>query len=338
MLQSLRMKSRLWTVHTEVRSLALTLPALSYNHYVLKRMVVILLCIVSLQSISGSMTNVILETDMTFDVDDVGALAVLHALTDRGEARILGVCYNEVHPHGVAAIKVINDWYGRGDIPIGQFEGELQQPDKSRYLTHVVNLADSTSPDDAINATEFYGTILEAQNNHAVTIISVGFLNNLADLLRSHPELVAQKIERLIVMGGLRNDNFNLVRHNLVNESQFVLENWPSPLVITDFGGTLKTGSSLARTPIQNPVREAYYRWFNGSFEGRSSWDQVAVLVGVRGDESEFHFIKGRTGRLRNGFEWQLDGNLRTYAQPIESSDYYLREIEQLMTIEPGGG
>ena len=37
---------------------------------------------------------VIFDTDIMGDVDDVGAVAVLHALTDRGEAKILatGVC------------------------------------------------------------------------------------------------------------------------------------------------------------------------------------------------------------------------------------------------------
>ena len=332
------MKSRCWTLHTSLRSLLQTrvaLTALYYDESIIKKVSVILLSVASIQLTSAAMTNVILETDMTFDVDDVGALAVLHALADRKEARILGVCYNEVHPHGVVAIKAINDWYGRGDIPIGQFERDLLNPDKSRYLTQVAGLRSTSSPDDAQNAMEFYKAILDVQNDRATTIISVGFLNNIADLLRSHPDLIAQKIDRLVVMGGLRNDNFNLVRHNLVSESQFVIEHWPTPLIITDFGGSLKTGTSLSHTPSQNPVREAYYRWFDGSFQGRSSWDQVAVLVGVRGEGSEFEYIRDRTGRLRNGFEWELDGIQRTYARPIESSDYYRREIEHLMTAKP---
>ena len=39
--------------------------------------------------------KIIFETDFTADVDDVGALTVLHALADRGEADILAVSYNE---------------------------------------------------------------------------------------------------------------------------------------------------------------------------------------------------------------------------------------------------
>ena len=70
------------------------------------------------------MVPVILDTDMAYDVDDVGALACLHALADRREAKILGVVYNETHPLGPIAIDVINRWYGR-QVPIGAFKGIL---------------------------------------------------------------------------------------------------------------------------------------------------------------------------------------------------------------------
>src|SRR4029450_10167813 len=39
--------------------------------------------------------EVIFDTDMALDVDDVGALALLHALADRGECRILAVGVSE---------------------------------------------------------------------------------------------------------------------------------------------------------------------------------------------------------------------------------------------------
>ena len=73
--------------------------------------------------------SVIYETDFTFDVDDVGALAVLHALADNGEAEILAVSYNEVQSRAADAIDAINTWYGRGDIPIGLYDKPLTEPD-----------------------------------------------------------------------------------------------------------------------------------------------------------------------------------------------------------------
>ena len=69
--------------------------------------------------------RIIYETDFTFDVDDVGGLAMLHALADAGEAELIGVSYNEVHQDAVAAIDAVNTWYGRGTIPIGTYSQPL---------------------------------------------------------------------------------------------------------------------------------------------------------------------------------------------------------------------
>ncbi|MCY4129787.1 MAG: nucleoside hydrolase [Gammaproteobacteria bacterium] len=284
---------------------------------------------------SAHIVNVILETDMTLDVDDVGALAVVHALADRNEARLLGVSFNEIHPDGVRAITAINAWYDRIETPIAQFTGTLQNPDESRYLSYLAKMLDESIHVEALDAMDFYEETLSSQQDQSVTIVSLGFLNNLADLLRKHPSLVKQKVRRLIAMGGKVNDNFNFVRHGLVDESQFVIARWPTQLVVTDFGGDLYTGVSLSSTSTNNPVREAYFRWFDGSIKGRSSWDQIAVLVGVRGEAGDFDFVGDLTGRLQNGFTWQFDGKHRAYARPTKSRDFYIKEIEALMSIEP---
>ena len=188
------------------------------------------------------------DTDMTLDVDDVGALAVLHALADRGEAELLAVAYNEVHADGVAAIDAINTWYGR-PLPIGAFEGELANPDASRYLAHLATFPHTASAATAPSALDVYRTVLAEQPDQSVTIVSVGFLNNLAAVLRAERSLAARKVRCLVVMGGLRNDGFNFVRHGLVDVSAFVIENWPTPLVVSDFGGGVQTGARLPMPP-----------------------------------------------------------------------------------------
>ena len=221
---------------------------------------------------NADMVKVIIETDMTLDVDDVGALAVIHALANRKEAELLGVSFNEVHPDGIRGIAAINTWYDRANTPIGRFEGTLEEPDESRYLNYLAKMLSESIHVQAHNALDFYEEILKSQRDQSVTIVSLGFLNNLADLLRTHPDLVQRKVLRLVAMGGRRNDSFNFVRHGLVNESQFVIEHWPTPLVVTDFGGSLHTGASLSSMSSDNPVREAYFRWFDGAFKGRSSW------------------------------------------------------------------
>ncbi len=72
-----------------------------------------------------------------------------------------------------------------------------------------------------------YKHLLKTQADSSVVIISVGFLNNLHDLLKDPEgfELVKSKVKLLAIMGGLHNDGFNLSRHNLVDQSQYVIEN-----------------------------------------------------------------------------------------------------------------
>src|SRR5512132_2023593 len=63
--------------------------------------------------------NIILDTDMHTDCDDVGALAVLHALADEGKVRIVAVMHTAPAPFGPRCVDAINTYYGRGNIPVG---------------------------------------------------------------------------------------------------------------------------------------------------------------------------------------------------------------------------
>jgi len=282
--------------------------------------------------------KVIFETDMCFDVDDVGALAVLHALADNGEVEILAISYNEIHPNGTAAIDTINSWYNRSDIPIGVYKGVLDNPDKSKYLDAVANFRDvqqNLTDNNVPSSLEIYQQVLSEQPDNSVTIISVGFLNNLYDLLKAHPNLIKQKVVELVVMAGLINDNFNTVRHNLVEKTEYVIRNWNTPLTISQHGSSVRTGTKLAETSKENPVREAYYQWFNGAYKGRASWDQVAVLYGVRGLSDMFIEITEGKGRLLNGYEWQMKPGFRTYLDVSISDDELTRTIENLMIQTP---
>ncbi|MFC1619475.1 PKD domain-containing protein [Candidatus Neomarinimicrobiota bacterium] len=281
--------------------------------------------------------KVIYETDMCLDVDDAGGLAILHAMANQGEAEILAVSFNEVHKSGVAAIDAMNTWYGRGDIPIGIYRGDLSNPDWSGYLDHVATFPHDLEDADAPSSLDVYRQVLAEQPDSSVTIISVGFLNNLYDLLQAEPDLVAQKVVELVVMAGLHGDGFNLVRHNLTSNSQYVIENWPSPLVISQEGWDIYTGDNLKNAPEENPIREAFYRYFGQSFEGRSSWDEMAALYGVRGAGSYFYKISSGSGSLPNDYTWQMEEGHRSYLANKLSNSNYVTIIERLMDQLPIG-
>ena len=279
--------------------------------------------------------KVIFETDMSTDVDDVGALAVLHALTDSEEAEILAISFNEVHPSGANAIRAINMWYNRGDIPVGIYKGDLADPDESSYLDAVANFPHNPPTTPTPSSLDLYLQVLSEQPDNSVTIISVGFLNNLYDLLKADPKLVEQKVVELVVMALVIDDPYNTVRHDQIDKSEYVIHNWPTSLVISHYGESVYTGVKLAKTPAGNPVREAYYRRFGGQYKGRSSWDQLAVLYGVRGLSDYFTEITEGKGRLSNGYEWEMKPSFRSYLDPKLSDSEYVDIVEDLMIKPP---
>ena len=246
--------------------------------------------------------KIIFETDMCTDVDDVGALAVLHALADNGEAEILAISFNEVHPRGAGTICAINTWYNRGDIPIGVYKGDLANPDESSYLDGIAanfphNLPTIPTP----SSLELYLQVLSEQSDNSVTIISVGFLNNLYDLLKADPDLVAQKVTQLVVMAVLIDDPYNTVRHGLIDKSEYVIHNWPTPLVISQHGESVHTGARLSETPAENPVREAFYQRFNGQYKGTLQLGPTCSLIRCAGAWGLFHWGYRRQRQI---IEW----------------------------------
>ncbi len=62
---------------------------------------------------------VIFDTDMGNDIDDALALAMLHALTDRGECDLIGVTLTNANPAAVPYIRMIDRFYGRPGLPVG---------------------------------------------------------------------------------------------------------------------------------------------------------------------------------------------------------------------------
>lgn len=281
--------------------------------------------------------KVIYETDFTFDVDDVGALAILHAMADNGEAEILAVSYNESQNKAADAIDAVNTWYGRGDIPIGLYDKPLASPDfyNSPYINTLAGMANDITDNTVDTSLNVYKQVLAQQPDNSVTIISVGFLNNLYDLLKEDPELVASKVNKLVLMGGVYYDDFNFVRHDLVDQTQYVIENWPTPVIVSQEGAYIKTGAALEETPVNNPVREAYYKWFDNSFQDRSSWDQVAVLYGVLGTDGYFEEVSEGTGQLKNGYKWNMKPGYRMYLTHKLSTTEMAKIIEELMIQSP---
>ncbi len=252
--------------------------------------------------------RIIFDTDMESDVDDVGALAMLHGFANRGDAEILATLSSSLNPWSAPTIDVINTFFGRPDIPIGNVK-TLGVYRNSKYARIIFEKypQDTGLGERAPDATRVYRKILSGQPDNNVVVVTVGYLTNLSRLLNtkadehsplSGMELAAKKVKHLVCMGGrypLERDpgkwgNFKpdpqAVRH--------VANDWPTRIIFTtggDFANAIPTGKILFKTDDihPNPVREAYRVFLEGrNRDYHHSVDLIAVYVAVKGHEPYF--------------------------------------------------
>jgi hypothetical protein len=250
---------------------------------------------------TGTPVKIILDSDIGSDCDDVGALAVLHALASHGEAEILATMACNSATYGAPCLDVINTYYGRAHIPTGCWKGNLPEP--SRYQRALLERFPSRLRDarHAPDAVELYAEILEKQPDRSVVIVTIGTLNNLAQLLEIYPWLVENKVRFVSVMGGVfpysprKEANFSKPL-SIIPYTRYFLEHWPTPLLFSggEIGDRLLTGKRLfSNAPASSPIREAYRLFFNDVPSHRPSWDQSAVLAAVRGPAAYWQLQTG---------------------------------------------
>ena len=301
----------------------------------------------------GEPVKVILDTGVGVGIDDLGALAVLHALADAGEAEILATMVSVGGDDAAGrTIDAINTYYRRPDLPIGVVSG----PAPSGPSPYTAELA-AAFPNDLVDpaaAVDLYRQVLAGQPDDSVTIISAGFLTNLAELLASPPdglsaltgqELVAAKVNRWVAMGGaypestvyLEEAEFNFAEDTPA--AQGAVSGWPTPAVFTGFevGKDILTGATLqTATPPENPVREGYRLW--GATGNVASFDLTAVLVGVRGtSDGSFEVCTGRNiVGLGGTTTWEhRAGGLQGYVRTVAPSDQVAATLDALLTAPP---
>ncbi len=263
--------------------------------------------------------KIIFDSDMGPDYDDVGALTLLHAFADSGEAEILATMASNKYDLVAPCLDVINTYYGRPGIPIGSPKIHGVNIGCSQHWTDslVANYPhkiDSTA--QAQDAVILYRKILASQPDTSVVIVTVGFLTNLNDLLLSQPDsisplngndLVIKKVKRLVSMAGIfpEGSEFN-VREDSTS-SKYVFDHWPTWLVLSGFeiGNKILTGKKLISSSLKSPAKMAFsiaIPLSEADKNGRQSWDQTAVLTAVKGESFAFNEVKGQILVEPSGF------------------------------------
>ena len=253
--------------------------------------------------------RLIFDTDMGNDVDDAMALAVIHALQDRGECRLLAVTVSKDNFFAAAYCDLLNHYYGRPGIPIGIVRNG-PTPLDGRYVRQVCEARDQDRlrfarslkrPGEVEEATPLLRRTLAGQPDQSVVMVQVGFSTNLARLLVSPPDrysplpgrdLAARKIRLLSMVAGSFGQpgpkdgrEYNVYKD--LPSARKLFDAWPTPIVVSAYevGMAIRYPGERMRLTAggagRHPVREAY-RLYVPSLPDRPTWDLTSVLYGVR--------------------------------------------------------
>lgn len=260
-----------------------------------------------------SLPAIILDTDMGNDIDDALALAMLHALEDDAECRLLGVSVCKDNSWAAGYTQLVNARCGRSDLPVGLVRGGVT-PGDGNFVRQASEAAGVEGPPDrAEDAVRLLRRLLVGEKDGSVTLVSIGFFTNLARLLDSPPdqispllgrELVALKVCLVTSMAaGFCESSRQPNGHNPgnpeynirtdVEASRNFIANCPCPIIFSGwevgarilFPGAVM--ESLLKASPEDIVALGYAHFLPMPYD-RPSWDMTAVLQAVRPEAGYF--------------------------------------------------
>ena len=260
--------------------------------------------------------KLIFDTDMGNDADDSQALAMIHALENRGLVETLAITSTKDHVLSAPYIDAVNTFYGRPNIPIGvvhdgatKDEGKYnkvakRKDDKGNFIyPH-----DLLSGADAPEAVSLLRKTLAAQPDGSVSIAQVGFFTNLVRLIDSPAdeispltgkELIEKKVKELVIMAGAFAQEGEFKNHREYNvikdipSAQEFAKKWPGKVIWSGFeiGMALRYPSNSIREDYNyvpdHIIKEGYIAYC-GDHGENPTWDLTCPLLIVHPDRGYF--------------------------------------------------
>lgn len=298
--------------------------------------------------------HVIFDTDVGGDIDDAGALAVLHALADRGKIEILAMGVVIGHEAAVPFVHAVNSWYGRPGIPIGTIKGKAPYARDEYMLPVIGEFPYTLNRKEAPDVVQLYRKVLAEQPDKSVTLITVGPATNIYNLLRSGPdkvspltgvELMRRKI-KFYAAGGNGNSglpsgkcgfNYYMDLESANGELSLLPAEFPT-VFAGGSGPKLRIGSVFNQVRTSHIIRKSYEAYFNGSAKDRQTWDQLRVLYGCMPSLRSL-WDTSPAGRIEVGMDsiisWSAKPSGNHAFAYVNDLDSMRKILTELMTYDP---
>jgi inosine-uridine nucleoside N-ribohydrolase len=290
--------------------------------------------------------KIIFDTDIADDIDDAYALGLL---TKVPNVKILGVttCFGDTAGRAKVAAKLLHE-LDHPEIPV--HAGRHSEVPHRGQFSWAEDY--SSKAIKSLSAVEFMRQEI-IQNPKMVTIVAVGPLTNLGDLITLHPEVVG-KIKQVVIMGGSFhvgynnqppiNPEWNIVcdppaAKTLFNSGIPVVCAGLDATTMMSFGSPYQDRLTAYKTPGTTAIADLQKLWGTGT---PTLFDPVAVAyaagfrfstekkVHVEVDEKGFTHVTPGTPNVTILVEPKRDEFLEWYVAmfaPRNSSEY-IRAIE----------
>lgn len=270
---------------------------------------------------SGSVPNVIVDTDLGNCTDDALAMQVLFNYRSEGKLNLLAVMNGSKVKRAKQLLDCFMHYYKADDVPLGLIEGEESIFEMIPYYQLVDSVYADGTPwlpstgtplTDRLPAWKEYRKQLSQAADNSVSIVCIGPFTSLGKLMDSEAdeysslsgmELIKQKVRQLDVMAGsftkikLRFQSGYLeTEYNVAGDiplAKKVLEGWPTALHIFPLEEGMKYPSDHAEVLSdyawnpQSPmylIYSHYDEWAKGDV-GQYWWDPITILHTVEPDK-----------------------------------------------------
>src|SRR5215470_8712735 len=263
--------------------------------------------------------NIIIDSDMSNSVDDVGDHAMLWALVNRGEVNVLAEVCSSANDFSAPLMHAIATYYGHPNVLIGAHQGStpnLENSATSNYAQQMVSRF-GISGDTRTNYPDpvlVYRQALANAPDHSVYIVANGYWQPLQGLLQSPADsispltgvqLVAQKVVRLVPGAGFfPSGNEHDFRVD-ADAASFVYANWPVEIVNVgvEVSQDVFTGPDFSSATTTDPIKASYIQANGGN--PIPGFGQMPLLFAVRGLGTNFT-VPGLNGQT----------NIENFSQP----------------------
>lgn len=273
---------------------------------------------------------VILDMDMSTDVDDVCALRVAINADIVGDISLKAVTLSvkEKDNLNLKAVNGVLRYQGLRNVELGYTTQDVIED--SPYWDVLSHYSDDSYEID--NAVNVWRRVI-SESDRKVDIVTTGYVTNLYDFCVSQPddisqltglELLNENVGNIYVTGGSWPEGYD---NNFFSAEQtktslnWILDNVTRPVffISNEAGGVIEVGSRVTHEYQDDPVSKALIAW--GTDHGRAGWDPMVMYMCMTVDNLEQSHEQGfDLMPIDFGFNVETGENHWT---EVESSNFY---------------